>query len=514
MNYGGLQMNNVVKVFTILIMIVFLNACTEDNAPLLTIISMNQQYAVYEQGSIQIDLPEMHSEVYEFSGWYLDDAFQDKYTHGTLTEDTTIYAKWIDVTHTVYFMLDQDTVYSSVEVVHGDTVDELEISNTDFTVFSYWALYPSQEEGAFQFDTAVTEDIYLYAIFRNRFYKVTFVDYDRTFEYSVSYNYPNIIYSQNRTRNHYLFEGWYLDEELTTSFDLDILTEDITVYAKYSPKPYTVLFRDFNTIMINTYYYGDIAEPIPSSSIYEPHTFLGWFENEYADTPFDFASTADGISVTLYARYSVPVEIHSYGNVITLNHIAGRSIELPDLEDMEYEAFAGWYRDSSFLNPYQGEPIIHETHLYAKWEPTHYEVTVAYKTSQMMYKYYYFAIDDVIEGLPDLVITGYTFGGYYTDLFYSTPYQFGTTLTQDIQVYAKLTQNIYTIYFDTNGGVESFQPVSATFKQPMILQTPTRPGYLFDVWLGLDGRVYRAGEVIQFSELNDVYLTAYWIEIS
>jgi hypothetical protein len=69
------------------------------------------------------------------------------------------------------------------------------------------------------------------------------------------------------------------------------------------------------------------------------------------------------------------------------------------------------------------------------------------------------------------------------------------------------------IYFDTNGGLEDFQPISTTHYQKLILQEPTREGYRFIYWVGLDRRIYEAGEIIRFYELNDVYLTAFWSEL-
>ncbi len=47
----------------------------------------------------------------------------------------------------------------------------------------------------------------------------------------------------------YEFEGWYLDANLTTKYDFDlIVNDDFSLYAKFKKKNFSVIFRDDDTI--------------------------------------------------------------------------------------------------------------------------------------------------------------------------------------------------------------------------------------------------------------------------
>ena len=93
----------------------------------------------------------------------------------------------------------------------------------------------------------------------------------------------------------YTFSGWYLDEDLTGSaLDKHTIENNVTFYAKYTPKTYTVTWKDWNGTelkKVDEVAYGttasDVAEkapadPIRTSSAQYDYTFTGW-DKEYAD---------------------------------------------------------------------------------------------------------------------------------------------------------------------------------------------------------------------------------------
>jgi M6 family metalloprotease-like protein/uncharacterized repeat protein (TIGR02543 family) len=79
-------------------------------------------------------------------------------------------------------------------------------------------------------------------------------------------------------------------------------------------------------------------------------------------------------------------------------------------------------------------------------------------------------------------MTGYTFGGWFSDEALTTAFVFTTPITADIALYAKWTINSYAVTFNSNGG--SVVPVQIVNYNAMatIPTPPTKTGYTFGGW--------------------------------
>ncbi len=78
--------------------------------------------------------------------------------------------------------------------------------------------------------------------------------------------------------------------------------------------------------------------------------------------------------------------------------------------------------------------------------------------------------------------TGYTFGGWYTDAAGTTAYNFDSSVTADITLYAKWVVEPRTVTFDSNGG-STVVPVTVDYGTAVTAPAvPTRNGYTFDGW--------------------------------
>lgn len=86
----------------------------------------------------------------------------------------------------------------------------------------------------------------------------------------------------------------------------------------------------------------------------------------------------------------------------------------------------------------------------------------------------------------DPTATGYTFGGWYTEVACITEYDFNTAVTADITLYAKWTDNTATIYTVTyNYNYDGATNTEATYTvggAALPLPVPTREGYTFNGW--------------------------------
>lgn len=110
----------------------------------------------------------------------------------------------------------------------------------------------------------------------------------------------------------YVLEGWYKEEtfENLWNFETDTVTEDVTLYAKWTEKNCTVIF-DTNggseiasqTVGAN----GTVSKPAdPTRSGY---IFGGWYKEAGCETPWNFESDTVTADLTLYAKWtSRPVD--------------------------------------------------------------------------------------------------------------------------------------------------------------------------------------------------------------
>src|SRR5690606_10039443 len=135
----------------------------------------------------------------------------------------------------------------------------------------------------FDFDSAVTAAMTLYAKWELAEYNVTFdVDGGSEVE-AVGVNHGHTIDEPNDpTKDGYTFIGWFSDEDLTEEFDFETeITEDTTLYAKWEVVSYTISLNlnggTLDPAFPTTSYTvesDDITLPTPVKDGYD---FIGWF---------------------------------------------------------------------------------------------------------------------------------------------------------------------------------------------------------------------------------------------
>lgn len=112
--------------------------------------------------------------------------------------------------------------------------------------------------------------------------------------------------------------------------------------------------------------------------------------------------------------------------------------------------------------------------------------------------------------------TGYVFTGWYTDKDCTIPFE-GSTITEDITLYAGWRPAVYTIAFNANGGQGSMSSVTATYDVevtlPSIGSNITRQYYVFKGWSKSadgSGKVYAdASTNKNFTDVDGSTVTLY-----
>ncbi len=102
---------------------------------------------------------------------------------------------------------------------------------------------------------------------------------------------------------------------------------------------------------------------------------------------------------------------------------------------------------------------------------------------------------------------GYTFVGWYNSADFAEAVTIIETGTySDVELWAKWEANSYTVTFDSNGGVETFDNMTVVFDSTYELPTPTREHFTFIGWYSGDVK-YGVGA---WQSTSDVTLTAKW----
>lgn len=367
-----------------------------------------------------------------------------------------------------------------------------------------------------------TSNVTLYAQWIPNQYTVTFNSNGGNTINPITANYDTTITAPlNTVRVGYTFIDWYKESGFTNAwnFTTDKVTNDTTLYAKWSPNQYTVSFNEDggSSVQDQTISYLQKATK-PDDPTKTGYTFGGWYEDQAFNTAFDFTNTMITGNTTIYAKwlqneYKVSFDTNGGSDVSDITAKYNTMISAPTIPVQIGYAFDGWYKESSITNVWDflSDKITNDTTLYAKWSPNQYTVsfnvdggsTVVNQTISYLQK---------ATKPDDPTKTGYTFGGWYTDSVFNTPFDFTTkTITDDTTIYAKWIPNDYKVSFDTDGG--SFVS-DVTTKYNTSITTPITPikvGYTFSEWYK-DSGLINVWDFTTDKVTDNITLYAKWIE--
>lgn len=376
---------------------------------------------------------------------------------------------------------------SAIKVCNGDILEAPEQIYKEGYVFKGW--YTDEicsEENKFKFGRqTITVDTILYAKWDTFCPTISFSSNiaGGALE-SVKVNYNEVFARPgDPTLEGYTFDGFYANEELTTSFDFSkAITKDTTIYLKWNINSYTVTFDpDGGSIVsgknqVTVKYNSLIEAPVCSKVGAE---FAGWYIDPDKTVLFDFANDKVKGNMTLYAKWA--------NNLLTVKFDSGCDIKIDDRKinynttlgvnfpsvDREGYKLIGWYKEESFKNKVTDATIFNDsnfenlstekvTTLYAKWSPITY--TVSYNPNggagtMTDNELSYDEKNQLNENT--FVKTGCRFIGWATsadgDVLYGDKATVKNLTTEDgaiVYLYAKWEKVDYRISYEFNGGVK------------------------------------------------------------
>ncbi|SIQ30029.1 InlB B-repeat-containing protein [Domibacillus enclensis] len=243
---------------------------------------------------------------YTFAGWFQNEALTDEWNfdEDTMTGDLTLHAKWTANPQTITFDTAGGSAIADDTVAYDDKITKPSDPTKAGHTFKGWLM--DSEEWDFNKDF-VKGNMTLTARWEINEYTLSFDSNDgsEVEAQEVTYNEKAQQPSQPTKAGH-TFAGWYADEALETewNFDEDVVTEDVTLYAKWDINSYTVTFsanRGSEVAPATAVYNTMITKP--ENPTRPGYSFVNWYTDEQLRTTFDFTTPITG-DLTLYARWS------------------------------------------------------------------------------------------------------------------------------------------------------------------------------------------------------------------
>ena len=272
--------------------------------------------ALVEHGT-KVSAPASPSEYgYNFEGWYTDANGNNPFNFDTLiTTDITLFAKWTPNTYKVTFKTDKDTPYHEQSVAYKNFATKPSAPGKTGYIFDGW--YKDEDcRDAFNFGTAITGDVTLYAKWTVNTYTVTVNNDNGTPPTKTSPAYNTKVEVDVPEKAGYAFIGWIADPSsvipvLNTDgkYEFTMPAHDVTLTANWSTNAYTVTFdgngHDLDVVKVSVAYNTPVKKPATPTT--RGYTFGGWYTDKDCTTAFDFNTpiTAD---TTLYAKWTKNAE--------------------------------------------------------------------------------------------------------------------------------------------------------------------------------------------------------------
>ena len=374
----------------------------------------------------------------------------------------------------------------------------------------------------------VLEDVTVSANYTPHEYTVAFVSADETVA-TKNYNIETTIAFDDVSREHYVFEGWFANENFSGNCETGIEVGnygDKTYYAKWRAVEYYVTYHvgdglnDTNNENCDgKYKYTVESEALtlkaPTRKFY---VFEGWYtdENFEGESVAELRKGASG-NIDLYAKWTpqrFEVSYDTKGGVNDESNPSFTTIEsgelelLPETKD-DFE-FVCWIDVTgspvTSIKAHNVEPVS----LTAVWKEKVY--TVNYETNggiATANKTSYTASDGTIT-LGESRKRGYVFDGWYEneDLSGERVNEIHCSARRNLTLYAAWKIEKYSIEYDLAGGKNNPNPNSYTIESDdIVLLAPEKDGYSFDGWFDEDGNEV---DKIAKGSVGNVALSARW----
>ena len=240
------------------------------------------------------------------------------------------------------------------------------------------------------------------------------------------------------TKDKYVFRGWYEDSTFSKEFDFNtLITSDMTLYANWEAANSINEIRLAGDIQYGTVQVGTLPSFNPGTttdSITIDKTNSGWMKRTST------TSLWGGFASNTPVAYNDGKTNYGYDFCVNTND--------------------GYQLASDLKVIYNGDDVTTTANV-SRWAWGAYvTVDLGKANGTPVAPQNINAGEKLKEPTPAPTREGFTFDGWYEDSTFSKKFDFNTPITDSMTLYAKWTENKYTLTFDANGGTGSMTAIA------------------------------------------------------
>lgn len=367
----------------------------------------------------------------------------------------------------------------------------------------------------------ILADVNVEAIYTPIEYTISFIS-GASVVTTKKYNVEKSVKFDAVSKQHYVFEGWYNNENCSGDSVTNLAVGNFgnkSFYAKWSAVEYFVTYHVYggtnaesNTNCEGRYKYTVESDSLLLCAPLKSHyTFGGWYDNENfeGEPVVKIVKGASG-NIDLYAKW-IACEYS-----ITYDYRDGETCDNPtsytaDSEDIilapsrksGYD-FVGWFDGEGNKIEVVRKGSSGNLNLHAEWSAITFSVILngangSYATTST------YTVENESVPLPKITRTGYTFEGWFDEDGNKYENVSGTA-QKNLSLTAKWNAVLYAITYEYDGGLQVDNPTSYTIEDEIVLIASEKDGYDFEGWFNGENKV----EKIEKGSCGDVTLTARW----
>lgn len=306
---------------------------------------------------------------YQFVGWYKHQNFSgnkiETINKGSY-EDLNLYAKFTLIEYTITYMDEQnqiDNLTPNKYTIETETIVLPLPVKLGYT-FDNWYTDENLQNSITQINKGSHNDITLYAKFTVTTYNIDYIldgGSNQTNPNTYTIKNKDSILLSNAEKEHYIFEGWYMESSFTTPFTSAQLNyTNVTVYAKFTPINYTITYHlpeGFNNSNNLTSYNIETETFNLKPAIKPGYEFINWYSDRDLQTPITTINEGSYGNIDLYIKYdyALPTITNKSNNLNTTYTGSSFSVLMEaehDLENQFNVISYQWYKYDSTTQTY------------------------------------------------------------------------------------------------------------------------------------------------------------------
>lgn len=427
---------------------------------------------------------------YDFAGWYTESGVlvTETYQQDT-TANITVTARWTPRSYTMTFDPNGGNCTTASKAGTVDAkIGTLPTPTKDYYTFKGW--YTAKSGGTqitADYVHKTDNDITVYAQWTAKSYTMTFDPNGGTVSPTSK---PGTVDAMigtlpTPTKAYYTFNGWFTAKsggtEITANY-VQKTDNNITVYAQWTAKPYTMTFDPNGGTVSQTSKIGTVGTkigtlPTPTRELYSS---TGWYTAKTGGTEIteDYVQETD-TSTTVYAHWEpLPYTISFNGNgnsdfpatvpsPSTRIYYADTAVGDLPVPTRAYHTFNGWFTEATggtqITSTYKHQSTA-TLQVYAHWTPYTFKLNLNPNGGDCSTSAMTCSVGAAIGALPIPTREHYTFDGWFTaasggsQVTASNAYNTDSTQT----IYAQWTALTISLSENTSTGASGYIQISAS----------------------------------------------------